>query len=121
MNGEGSYTYKKTGDIYSGSWKDNKKHGLGRYEYAKDKSMLVGQWEEGQLVSGSWELKGAGVYDGQFKLGRPFGAGKFSFASGLTQQGEYVKIKSPDEEEPAEGEAPKTINVEWSGKSIVTF
>ena len=45
MEGEGSYTYAKSKDIYSGSWKAGKKHGKGTYEYAKDKSMLTGDWK----------------------------------------------------------------------------
>lgn len=65
MQGEGSYTYKKTGDIYSGAWVANKKHGYGRYEFGADKSMLVGNWENGELVKGSWELKNFGVYEGK--------------------------------------------------------
>ena len=30
-HGEGVFTYKKTKDIYSGSWKYGKKHGKGTY------------------------------------------------------------------------------------------
>ena len=82
---------------------------------------MTGTWDAGQLVSGSWILKGAGQYDGEFKLGMPFGAGKYTFASGLTQTGSYVeKPKGEDEEEPAEGEVA-VPNVTWKGDSIVAF
>eukprot|EP01006_Ploeotia_vitrea_P023416 TRINITY_DN55879_c1_g1_i2.p1 TRINITY_DN55879_c1_g1~~TRINITY_DN55879_c1_g1_i2.p1 ORF type:complete len:196 (+),score=14.01 TRINITY_DN55879_c1_g1_i2:96-683(+) len=64
MNGEGSYTYAKTGDIYSGWWSNNKKNGKGTYSFGADKSMLVGEWENGELVSGSWELKNPDEEDG---------------------------------------------------------
>lgn len=124
MQGEGTYTYFKTQDIYSGTWKNGKKEGSGRYEYGAegDKSMLVGTWKAGQIVSGSWELKGAAVYEGEFKLGRPFGPGKFSFASGLTQRGVFVQEKAPEgEEEPADDEAPKPPTVAWKGESIVAL
>jgi hypothetical protein len=124
MQGEGTYTYKKTNDIYSGSWVAGKKSGAGRYEYGADSSMLVGTWENGTIVTGAWELKGAGVYEGDFKLGRPFGAGNFSFACGLTQTGSFVAKKLPEgeEEEPVgEGEAPRPPNVEWKGNSIVSM
>ena len=67
MNGEGSYTYKKTGDIYSGSWVNNKKQGKGTYSFGADKSMLVGTWENGELLSGSWELKNFANYYGNLK------------------------------------------------------
>lgn len=120
MQGEGSYTYSKTQDVYSGTWVDGKKQGKGRYEFTADRSVLVGHWEAGQLTTGKWELKGAAVYDGEFKLGKPFGPGQFTFESGLVQTGEYAVIKVPGEEEeaPVEGEAPKAPNVTWVGNSI---
>lgn len=120
MHGEGSYTYKKTGDIYSGSWANNKKNGVGRYEFAADSSILNGTWVDGEMVQGSWEWKDAGKYDGAFKLGRPLGTGKFDFASGIVQHGEFVVKKAGDEEEGGgeEGEA-KAPNVVWKGNSIV--
>ena len=122
MQGEGTYTYKKTKDIYSGTWLNGKKHGNGRYEFGADQSMFVGVWENGQITTGNWELKGAGEYTGEFKLGRPFGAGKFDFTSGLSQTGSYVEEKrGEDEEEPAEGDAPLPPNVAWKGDSIVAF
>ncbi len=122
MHGEGTYIYKKSGDIYSGSWVENKKHGQGRYEFSADQSQFVGQWVNGDMVSGTWELKGAGVYEGEFKLGRPVGAGKFSFASGITQTGSFVEKKPAEgEEEAAEEGAVKVPNVAWSGDSIVSF
>ena len=123
IQGTGTYTYKKTGDVYSGSWVDGKKQGKGEYEFTADRSLLKGQWEAGQITAGKWELKGAAVYDGEFKMGRPFGAGQFTFASGLVQTGEYAAVKVPGEEEdaPAEGEAPKPPNVTWVGTPIVSF
>jgi hypothetical protein len=63
MQGEGTYTYKKSGDIYSGTWVANKKSGQGTYEFAGDSSMLVGTWIDGQITSGNWVLKGAAVYE----------------------------------------------------------
>eukprot|EP01032_Pedospumella_encystans_P020893 gene20893-23726_t len=85
MQGEGTYTYKQAGDIYSGSWFADKKHGPGTYEFGADSSVITGEWVEGQVTTGQWVLKNAAVYEGEFKLGRPFGAGKFSFESGLVQ------------------------------------
>lgn len=124
MCGEGTYTYKATGDIYSGSWENDKKSGAGRYEFGKDMSIFNGTWKDGQMISGSWEFQGAGKYDGEFKLGRPFGEGTFSFPSGLKQAGSYDVAKpaeGEEVEEPAEGEPEKPPNVVWNGKSIVTF
>lgn len=121
MHGEGSYTYKKTGDIYSGSWANNVKNGEGRYEFGADQSIFIGVWENGQITTGTWELKGAGRYDGGFKLGRPLGAGRFEFVNGIAQEGEYVAMKGEEDEEPQEGEPEKPPNVTWKGQSIVSF
>lgn len=122
MNGEGTYIYKKTGDIYSGSWLNGKKHNDGRYEFQSDQSMFVGLWETGEFKTGSWEFKDSGVYEGDFKLGRPFGKGKFSFASGLIQSGEFVEKKVSEEEEEGEDDGVvKPPNVVWKGDSIVSI
>jgi len=125
MQGEGTFTYKKTGDIYSGSWVLDQKEGQGTYEFGHDQSYLVGSWDKGQITRGKWVLQGAAVYEGEFKLGRPYGAGQFSFTSGLVQKGSFVEKKpaaGEEEEEPvAEGEAPRPPNVTWQGESIVSF
>jgi hypothetical protein len=122
MQGEGTYTYKASGDIYSGSWLANLKHGNGTYEFGKDSSLFVGTWEKGQITTGKWILQGAAVYEGNFKLGRPVGNGTFTFASGLVQNGSFEVQKAAEgEEEPVEGEAPKPQNVAWKGDSIVSF
>jgi hypothetical protein len=124
MQGEGTYTYKKANDIYSGTWLANKKHGEGTYEYGNDKSILIGTWENGFISSGKWVLKDAAVYDGNFKVNRPFGPGKFSFESGLVQTGSYVEQKLSEEDEAAAGDEEgvlKPPNVAWKGDSIVSF
>ncbi len=101
---------------------NGKKHGAGRYEFAADQSQFVGQWVNGDMASGTWELKGAGNYAGNFKLGRPVGAGKYSFTSGITQTGSYNEKKAAEgEEEPAEEGVVKQPNVSWAGDSIVSF
>jgi hypothetical protein len=129
MHGEGTYTYNSTAkggnpDIYSGSFVDGKKSGQGRYEYGVDQSMFVGTWENGEMTTGAWELKGAAVYTGSFKLSRPFGEGKFDFASGLSQSGSYdVKALAEGEEAeaPEEGAPELPPNVTWNGANIVAF
>lgn len=124
MHGEGTYTYKKANDIYSGAWQDGLKHGEGTYEFGADSSLMVGQWEKGELKHGKWVLRGAGVYEGDFLLGRPFGKGTYRFTSGLEQQGEYIKKKpaeGEEEEEAAEEGQPVPPNTTWQGESIVSF
>lgn len=121
MQGEGTYTYKKANDIYSGGFFADKKHGQGTYEFGADSSYMTGEWENGEIKKGQWVLKGAAVYTGEFKLGRPYGPGNFAFESGLEQSGAYTeKKRTEDEEEPAEGEV-RPPNVSWVGESIVSF
>lgn len=103
---------------------NGKKNGDGRYEFGADSSMFVGTWENGEIKTGKWEMKGAAVYEGGFKGGRPYGPGKISFESGLKQTGAFVDKKpvegEEEEEEPEEG-AVKAPKVEWNGDLIVTF
>lgn len=82
----------------------------------------MGTWQDGQINKGTWELKGAGKYDGEFERGTPVGEGRFEFLNGIAQEGEYAVVKAEGEEEEAteEGEAapPK---VTWKGRPIVSF
>ena len=75
------------------------------------------------ITAGTWELKGAATYYGEFKMGKPYGTGKFAFESGLQQTGSFVEQKnsSEEEEDTAEGDGPKAPNVSWQGASIVTM
>lgn len=126
MQGTGSYTYRN-GDIYSGSWALGKKSGEGTYFYKADSSVIKGTWVEGELSTGTWELyTGDGfvyaTYTGAFKMGKPYGDGKFDFPiSQLAQTGKFEEVKVAGEEEPAEGDAAKAPNVAWKGDSIVAF
>lgn len=125
MQGEGTYTYKKSGDIYSGTWNCNKKNGQGSYQFGADSSVMEGTWENNQIMHGKWVLQGAAVYEGQFKQGRPFGPGSFSFASGLKQTGSYEEkkpVEGEEEEENVDEEGnPLPPKVMWKGNSIVSF
>lgn len=121
MEGNGTYDYKKTGDIYSGLWLKNKKHGEGIYQYGADSSCLKGTWENGQLSKGTWVQLNHAEYEGTFNQGRPIGEGKFSFHSGLVQTGAFEIRKPKEDEEEEDEEENKLPNVEWKGKSIVSF
>ena len=82
---------------------------------------MCGTWVDGNITEGSWEWKDAGKYEGSFKLGRPVGPGRFEFVNGIVHSGEYVQQKvAEEEEEPAEGDAPRPPNVAWKGQSIVS-
>lgn len=115
MEGEGTYNYAKTKDVYSGSWVAGFKHGSGCYEYGENKSRLNGIWDNGNFVSGEWILGAAAVYKGSFKDGKPVGPGSFTFPSGVVQSGDYVS-KQINEEEKDEN-AP-LADPQWNGKSV---
>ena len=127
MQGDGSYLYKKTGDTYFGSWFDGQKHGTGKYKFGSNEGCMEGVWERGQMVNGAWNLADAAIFTGDFKTGRPYGAGKFDFiGSGLTQIGSFDDIKpsqggEDDDEETASSEQAKVPKVEWNGESLVAF
>ena len=48
----GTYTYSATSDSYSGSWKDDTRHGHGAYVFSSSKSQLVGNWKNGLCTDG---------------------------------------------------------------------
>ena len=125
MQGDGSYTYKKTGDVYFGYWFAGRKHGKGRYQFGSNEGWMEGEWENGQILKGTWQLANMAVYSGDFKMGRPYGEGKFDFLkSGLTQTGSYVEVKPVDgeeDDEQSEGEPLRAPKVEWKGHSLVSF
>ena len=127
MQGDGSYKYKKTGDTYFGSWLDGQKHGSGKYKFGNNEGCMEGIWDNGQIVKGTWNLADAVLFTGDFKLGRPYGAGKLDFTgSGLTQIGSFDKIKSSqvdedDDEDSSLTAQAKVPKVEWNGESLVAF
>ena len=41
---EGVYKYLKTKDLYSGSWKNDLKHGKGTFIFFDTKMKIVGDW-----------------------------------------------------------------------------
>ena len=114
MEGEGTYTYAKTKDVYSGSWVAGVKSGNGCYEYGGDQSKLNGTWDNGTFVSGEWILEGACVYKGSFANGAPTGPGSYTFASGVTQTGEYVAKPVSEDDDPDAPPAPPV----WSGSEV---
>merc|ERR1719502_1090643 len=114
MNGEGTYIYKATGDIFTGTFVDGVKVGSGAYQFGADSSVMKGNWVEGSITEGTWEFKDGSVYKGVFKNGKPYQNGTFTLPNGTTQKGEYVWTVADEEDE----EAPPVIT--WKGASVVT-
>jgi radial spoke head protein 1 len=110
FHGEGTYYYS-SGDIYSGNWNRGVKHGQGVFISTKDDSQLVGQWEKGAFVAGTWIWKDGTSWHGPFKDGKPLGKGVFYFPNGMSQEGEY--IQEGDAEDP-----DAELKYSWKGESL---
>lgn len=120
FHGEGTYFYAN-GDIYrcaaraprcalgrhvsrlppfrSGMWAEGKKSGEGAFVFAKDRSQLVGQWEDNAIKAGQWLWKDGTSWHGSFKNNKPIGRGVFYFPNGNQQTGSYVEEGDPEDEE----------------------
>ena len=72
-------------DIYSGNWKNGKKHGKGTYVYYDTQSRVfklfqyTGEFYEGKIIEGKWILSNKTTYEGHFKHNQPNGAGKYNY------------------------------------------
>lgn len=77
-------------------------------------SQLVGEWQQGQLTSGTWRLKDTGEFVGSFKDGKPDGQGKFALSSGITHSGKYLAVPNADAAEDEEA-APA---ITWQGDAV---
>ncbi len=63
MHGRGQYRYAE-GDIYSGEWREDKRHGKGTVEYVSNQVSLIevdGEYIF-MLASNGWSLVGVDVY-----------------------------------------------------------
>jgi len=109
--GEGTYMYAN-GDVFSGTWVSDVKEGEGTYEFGVDKSQLVGLWDKGTIVSGTWKFFDGGSFEGRFIDGKPIGKGLYKFANsyGYSQAGEYTSIAPPED---APEDAKPTL--QWRG------
>lgn len=112
MNGEGTYIYKKTADIFSGTWVDGVKSGEGAYQFGADKAVLKGTWVNGTITTGQWVFADGTVYTGTFQEGKPVGPGSFALSNGITQTGDYVVTKEGEE-------GAEEIKITWKGQSVV--
>jgi len=82
------------GDSYNGSWEAGKKSGTGTYFFAKTGSTYKGTWANGEIQSGTWDMKSGVRFEGKFENGQPHDSkGMISFASSQSEfeilQGEF--------------------------------
>ena len=83
-HGQGDYIYANQGSeeepiTYKGAWVDNKKHGIGKQQYAKV-GEYYGYWENGQRHGeGVMTYLNKDVYSGNWANGKKDGQGTYIF------------------------------------------
>ena len=105
-----TYTNK---DVYSGSWRDGKKHGQGTYVFFQTGMKYVGKWGAGQMASGVWKYPNGTNYEGSFDQNKPKGKGKWNFQNGNVVEGEYTQTRRAD----VDGD---DIKLSWKTQSDIT-
>ncbi|MDE7230176.1 MAG: zinc ribbon domain-containing protein [Oscillospiraceae bacterium] len=121
LNGEGIKTLSD-GNIYEGEFENNRLNGQGRITYA-DGSVLTGEFADGEIVNGTgrmpfgydneyfyegewhdskftgyarrsfWSREGTVYYEGEYKDGEFNGHGKYTYADGTVQEGQWENGK----------------------------
>lgn len=73
-------THFSNGDIYEGEYKSGKRHGVGRYIFAKSGNIYEGGYEDGHMQGyGTFYYNGGDVYEGQFDNGYYSGLGVYFY------------------------------------------
>ncbi len=60
---------------------------------------MKGDWDEGSLQKGKWEMVNGDYYDGEFAYNKPKGAGKWHLKIGNVIAGTYNQELLPASEE----------------------
>jgi len=85
-SGKGVYKFKKNGDVYSGFYELNKKHGFGKMTYKNGKS----EEDEGDDADAEEKpLPRGGTYLGHFDNGLRDAEGTFTYANGDVYVGQW--------------------------------
>jgi len=90
-HGHGESLYD-SGNAYRGSWANDKRAGVGRFEFACG-DVYEGQWADGRYHGRGkyWSPSGAGdEYEGEWRADRPHGHGRYLWrSSGEVYEGEW--------------------------------
>ena len=89
-------TYKNT-DVYSGNWANGEKDGKGTYVFEKTGQKYVGNFMQGQMISGKWIYPNGTHFDGGFDNNKPKGAGCWSFENGNKVKGTYRQTRKVED------------------------
>jgi hypothetical protein len=79
----------KKGYTYEGQWQKGLFSGEGVLKNEDDKVVVVGTWENNQIVKGRKVYDNGNVYDGDWKDGQSSGFGKFIWSDGNIYEGNF--------------------------------
>ena len=82
------YSYLN-GNIYSGGWINDKKHGQGTYIYAISNEKYEGEWSQGNRHGSGVFTYQIGIYDGQFVNNTREGYGRFRYCNNSLLEGNW--------------------------------
>jgi len=119
--GEGTFQYAN-GDIYSGFWQGGKRHGKGTHVFNKTKYVYAGDWKDGQIQQGTWQLTDGTKFVGNFQSQKPLGDGIWQTAKGTIVEGSYLQQVLPIDKAPLAkpGDTPATTTkTYWSTTTMV--
>ncbi len=78
-----------TGEVYEGNWKNDKKHGIGKFKY-KNGDVYEGNWENDKKHgNGKMEYINGNVYNGEWKDNEKYGNGTMKYNNGDVYEGDW--------------------------------
>jgi|GEM_PF-1969457 len=95
-HGEGTYTFAASGNVYTGAWVDDARTGEGTFTWAASGDVYTGAWVDGARTGeGTYTFGGnsswsGDVYTGAFVDGNHHGIGTFTWANGDVYTGAWV-------------------------------
>ena len=94
-NGKGikRYTGKWAGQVYEGSFRNNKSHGHGTFSWPSG-AVYTGDWKNGKIEGkGTYFFADGATYEGDMKNGMSHGFGKYIYVDKRTYEGEFQNDK----------------------------
>ncbi len=94
-NGKGvkRYSGKWTGQVYEGSWRNNRSHGQGSLTWPSG-ALYTGEWKNGKIEGkGTYFFADGARYEGDMINGKSHGFGKYVYVDGRTYEGHFENDK----------------------------
>jgi len=93
QTGNGTYEYKKTGNIYKGSFIEGNMSGKGEFKWANGSSYIGDFKDDKRNGKGEFRWVNGDFYKGDFLDGKRHGKGEFQWPSGNTYVGDFFDNK----------------------------